>query len=154
LLLQREWAALRVPLPQVVTAPPRGRDGRVGLPQWFWLDPAHARPITRRAQAGPVWVEFTAAPALMTITPGPGLPSVTCRGAGVAYPEPSASACTHTYARSSAAQPGGVYTVTVTVAWGGTWRGSGGVGGALTPVSVSAQFTLRVGEAQALNTGP
>lgn len=154
-LLQRELAELRLPLPEVLTAPPRGKDGRVGLPEWFWLDPAQTKPITRRAQAGPVWVELTAAPQQMNISPGPDIASVTCPGVGAAYPAvtASSSACTYTYVRSSATQSSSAYTVTATVVWGGTWRGSGGVGGALTPISVSDSFPLRIGEAQGLTTG-
>jgi hypothetical protein len=127
-----------------------------GLTEWFWLDPAqHGRPLTVRRSAGSVWVELSATPQTMTITPGSGLPRVSCPGGGTPYSAGARpqTACTYTYTSSSARQPRGAYQVTATVMWGGTWRGSGGVGGALTPIPISDTFDLRIAEGQALNGG-
>ncbi|WP_395108085.1 hypothetical protein [Actinomadura sp. SCN-SB] len=152
-LATTRWQQLPIPLPQVRTAPPRGTDGLVGLPQWFWIANWSAR--TARAQAGAVWAEVTARPTSMTIHPGAGLPSITCPGPGTAY-DPARSAasqqsdCSYTYPQSSAAQPRGAYRVTVTVVWGGTWVGSDGSGGSLPPLSRSTSFALRIAEAQGL----
>lgn len=150
MLLQQAIAQLRPPAPRILTAPPRGKNGVVGLPEWFWLDPATAGSITKRLAVGPVWVEVTASPQQMSISPGSGLAPVICPGSGTAYSAGTQSSCTYTYTRSSAGQPGDAYTATVTVSWGGTWRGSGGVGGALTPIPVTDAFTVRVAEGQAL----
>lgn len=154
-LMEREWSRVPVPVPEVVTAPPRQAVGRVGLPEWFWLDPAQTAAVTRRAQAGPIWVELTARPQRLVITPGPGMAPVACPSLGTAYAPGTSSeqACTYTYSRSSAGLPGSAYVVTATVVWGGTWRGSGGAGGALTPIGVSTTFAVRIGEAQGLNVG-
>lgn len=150
MLLQQAMAQLRPPAPRILTAPPRGKNGVVGLPEWFWLDPATAGPISKRLAVGPVWVEVTASPQQMSISPGAGLAPVVCPGSGTAYSAGAQSSCTYTYIRSSAGQPGDAYSATVTVSWGGTWRGSGGVGGALVPIPVTDAFTLRVAEGQAL----
>jgi hypothetical protein len=127
----------------------------VGLTQWYWLDPEQRGPLTVRKSAGSVWVELSATPQTMTITPGAGLQQATCAGGGTPYGSRSARStpCTYTYTTSSARQPGGAYQVTASVSWGGTWRGSGGTGGALTPIAVSASFPLRIAEGQALNGG-
>ncbi|MFC0862362.1 hypothetical protein ACFHYQ_08635 [Sphaerimonospora cavernae] len=147
---------LVLPLPQVRTAPPRGRPAMVGVPQWFWLyGDGQWKPISKRVQAGDVWAEVVASPRRLVISPGTGLPDVACQGPGSVYdpdrpPKEQQSGCTYLYERSSAGQPGGVHRVSATVVWGATWRGSGGTGGALAPISRTTSFSLPVAEAQAL----
>ena len=154
-LAHQAWDSLRLPLPDVRTAPPRRSRGLVGLPEWVWVPHAQWRSLSRRASAGGVWAEVTAAPKHLIIYPGAGLPPVRCSGPGVAFdPVKPASVqhtdCSYTYRRSSATQPGGVYRVKVTVVWGGRWVGSGGAGGGLPDISRSTTFGLRVAEAQGL----
>lgn len=155
-LLQQAIYELGLPRPTIRTAPPRGTEGVVGLAQWFWLDPAQRKPKTVRRSAGSVWVELTASPQTMTIHPGTGFTPVTCPDSGTAYrPGATASApsCSFPYTRSSATEPGNVHRVTATVSWGGTWHGSGGVGGSLVPIAVNSVFPIRIAEGQALNGG-
>jgi hypothetical protein len=114
--------------------------------------------MSKRASAGPVWAEVTAAPQRIIIEPGAGLGSVTCGGPGTAYdPGRAASAqsteCSYTYVRSSAGQPDSAYTMTVTVVWGGTWQGSGGAGGTLPDIARSTSLPIRVAEGQGLYGG-
>lgn len=147
---------LVLPLPQVRTAPPRGRPGMVGIRQWFWLDGAGQWTAkSKRVQVGDVWAEVTASPRRLVISPGGGLPDVVCDGPGIPYdphrpPQEQDSGCTYLYERSSADQPSNAYQVLVTVVWGATWRGSGGAGGPLAPISRSISYALPVAEAQAL----
>jgi len=147
------WQRLRLPLPQVATAPPRGTEGLVGLPEWFWTTNWSSH--RDRVQAGGVWAELTARPRSLTIRPGAGQPAVTCGGPGTVYdPKRSAagqhSDCSYTYLRSSAGLPGAAYQVTATVTWGGAWVGSDGTGGALPALSRSATFSVRIAEGQAV----
>ncbi|MFI0448054.1 hypothetical protein [Actinomadura sp. 6N118] len=155
-LAQRALAQLRLPVPAAKTAPPRGKQGVVFLPHWVWVPASQWRPITKRASQGSVWVEVIATPQKITIQPGAGQPGVECAGPGTAYhPGKPASAqrtdCSHTYLQSSALQPGGTYTMTVSVEWTATWRGAGGLGGSLPPLSMSTSFGVRVAEGQSLN---
>jgi hypothetical protein len=81
--------------------------------------------------------------------------AMSCAGPGTAYdPGRPASAqrtdCSYTYRQSSKSQPQGVYRVTVTVVWGGTWVGSDGAGGGLPDISRSTTFPLPVAEGQGL----
>lgn len=154
-LAQQSWNSLELPLPDARTAPPRGAQGLVGLPEWVWVPRGQWRPLSKQATAGGVWAQVTATPKQMTITPGAGLPTVSCAGPGTAYdPNRPASVqqtdCSYTYRTSSATQPGGAYQVTVTVVWGGSWTGSGGAGGTLPAISRSTTFALRVAEGQGL----
>jgi hypothetical protein len=156
-LLVTALGELRVPHLDPATAPPRGRPGLVGLPEWFWIAASswHARTVT--VTAGPVWATVTATPLDLTFQPGAGHP-VTCTGPGTAYDprEPAAmqrSACSFTYLRPSAGQAGNAYSASVTVNWRVSWTGSGGVGGILDaalPVAVS--FSLPVAQGEALVT--
>lgn len=147
------WQRLRLPAPQVATAPPRGSEGLVGLPEWFWVRNWSSH--HNRAQAGGVWAEVTARPTSLKINPGAGQPTVTCHGPGIAYHRgrPAAgqnSDCSYTYRRSSAGLPDNSYRVTATVTWAGTWVGSDGSGGALPALSRSSTFAVRVAEGQAV----
>jgi hypothetical protein len=151
------FAQLAPPLPAPATAPPRGSDGLVGLPEWFWLPRAQWVPVTRRLAVGPVWAQVTATPSRLVIHPG-GLPARACPGPGTAYNPrlPAAgqqSDCTYTFTQSSDGLPGNVYQVTVTITWTATWQGSGGTGGTLPALTRSATFALPVAEVQALSPG-
>lgn len=161
-LLQEVEGELTVrPLP-AKTAPPRGADGLVGLPEWFWIPKAAWLPVrTRRLQVGPVWAQVLATPQSVSFVPGGGLSGPTCNGPGTPFSpaDPSrASACTFTYQRSSAGQQGGAYAASVVVTWRVTWKGfspaTGPVGGTLNPaLQIADQFSLKVAEGQALVSG-
>lgn len=150
MLLEQALRQLKPPLPEVQTAPPRGRDGLVGLPHFYWVDRARWHPITSRAEAGTVWAEVTATPTNLVIAPGTGQPGLTCQGPGVPYKKNQKSSCTHTYTRSSAGLANASYQATVSVVWSAVWAGSGGVGGPLAPLTVSTVFPVRIAEGQAL----
>ena len=159
-LLQQALGELRLPYLDPATAPPRGKDGLVGLPEWFWIAAADWHPSTVTVRAGPVWAIVTASPSGLTFDPGGGLAPVGCQGPGTAY-DPSLPAqaqrtgCSYTYEQPSVGQPGNAYQASVTVAWRISWTGSGGEGGVLTaalPLRVS--FSLRVAQGEALVTSP
>ncbi|RBQ16964.1 hypothetical protein DP939_28345 [Spongiactinospora rosea] len=104
---------------------------------------------SKRVRAGTVWAKATATPQQMTIDTGDG-ETLTCNGPGAAYdlarpPERQKTTCSHLYER-----PAHAYRVTVSVTWGGSWRGSGGTGGTLPPITRSITFPVRIVEAQAL----
>ncbi len=151
------WAQsnLALPLPAVRTAPPRGSDGLVGLPEWYWVAPAQWHPMSVRVHVGAVWAQVTAHPLRLVIEPGTGA-RFACLGPGTAYDprKPAAdqhSSCAYTYAQSSDGLPGNAYHLAVTVVWAATWQGSGGAGGVLAPVGRTVVLALPVAEAQALN---
>ncbi len=149
---------LDVPYLQPATAPPLGKDGLVGLPEWFWVPSGewHSRSVT--VTAGPVWATVTAVPVSLIFEPGAGLSPVTCAGPGDAY-DPHTPAgqqhtkCSYTYLQPSAGQPAGMYQASVTVTWRVSWTGSGGAGGVLDPgLAVPAGVAIGVAQAEALVT--
>jgi hypothetical protein len=158
-LAQIAIAELIIPVLQPQTAPPRGRDGLVGLPEWFWFPKAAWGPVSKTVTAGPVWARATAVPVRIDFNPGGGLPGASCRGPGAAFnPALPLGAqhtdCSYLYRQPSAGQPGNVYAAAVTVLWNVFWVGSGNTGG---PVAngrpVSTPLTLPVAAGEALVTG-
>jgi hypothetical protein len=142
------------------TAPPAGKDGLVGLPEWFWVPPADWHPVqTPPVRAGPVWAVATATPATIVFSPGGGLASVSCQGPGTAYnpglpPTAQHTDCSYTYDEPSVGQPGNVYAADVTILWNVSWVGSGGTGGTVVAGRpVATPLTLPVAAGEALVTG-
>jgi hypothetical protein len=141
------------------TAPPRGHDGLVGLPEWFWIPGLNWGAVkTKRITAGPVWAQAIAVPTKIIFNPGGGLAGVTCQGPGTAYlPNVPLSAqhtdCSYTYDQPSTGQPGNAYAASVTVLWNVSWVGSGGAGGTVAVGrAVSTPVTVRVAAGEALVT--
>jgi hypothetical protein len=159
-LLVQALRELIVPHLQPATAPPRGTDGLVGLPEWFWVPAGewHARSVT--VTAGPVWATAVATPTGLAVKPGAGLSPVSCAGPGTAYNSrrPSTqqhTGCSYTYQRPSAGQPDNVYHASLTVTWRVSWTGSGGSGGVLdAALGVPVGFTIPVAQGEALVTSP
>lgn len=102
-----------------------------------------------------MWAEVTATPSKLTIQPGSGQKALTCPGPGVPYdqaksPDDQDLGCTYVFTQSSAGLAGSQYQVKASLVWSAQWTGSGGAGGPLAPITTSATFPLRIGEAPAL----
>jgi hypothetical protein len=159
-LLKIAIGELSVPTLTPSTAPPRGKDGLVGLPEWFWVPAGEWQPISITVRAGPVWATAVAGPTSISYDPGDGGPAVSCAGPGTPFDRarPAAAqrtSCSYTYSQPSAAQPGGAYQAAVFVAWTISWTGSGGAGGLITNgYTTGTTFGVRVAQAEALVTTP
>jgi len=129
----------------------------LGLPTWVWIsDPGESTtgPVTRSASAGSVTVTATGRLTATVWQMGDGS-TVTCAGsdaAGTPYdasyggaPSPT---CGYRYGWTSAREPGGAFTVTVTANWAVDWSGGGRSGVIYRSVVRSTQ--LRVGEVQVI----
>ncbi len=159
-LLKIAIGELFVPTLPPKTAPPMGKDGLVGLPEWFWIPKSEWKGISITVSAGPVFADATAAPTSMTFAPGGGLSSVSCTGPGLAFnrSEPVSSqhsTCSYTYSQPSAGQPDSAYQAALVVTWTISWTGSGGAGGTLTSAyTTGTAFPVRVAQAEALVSTP
>jgi len=159
-LLQQALSELQVPTLRARTAPPRGKDALVGLPEWFWVPRAQWHPLSVTVSAGPVWATATASPAGLSFEPGGGLGAVSCPGPGTAYNAalPAAqqqTACSFTYLQPSTGQPGNAYQASITVTWKVSWTGSGGVGGVIDAgLQVPFTFPVPVAQGEALVKSP
>ena len=159
-LMIQAYGELRVPSLSPATAPPLGRDGLVGLPEWFWVPAAGWHPRSVTVSAGLVWATVTATPVGLTFDPGAGISPVTCPGPGTAYDPGMPSAgqhtdCSYTYMQPSAGLAGNVYQASVSITWRVDWIGSGGAGGVLaSALSVPVALTIPVAQGEALVTRP
>jgi hypothetical protein len=159
-LMIQAYGELRVPSLTPATAPPVGREGLVGLPEWFWVSSAGWHPRSVTVSAGTVWATVTATPDGLSFEPGAGISPFTCQGPGTAYDpgKPSASQhtdCSYTYVQPSAGLPGNAYHASLSITWRVDWTGSGGSGGVLAPaLSVPVTFTIPVAQGEALVTTP
>jgi hypothetical protein len=134
----------------------------VNLDTWLWMDPASWAPQYSEVEVccPSVVVRVQASPQRATFDMGDGT-RVACDGPGVPYDQtrPAATqttSCSHTYSRSSAAEPANQFSVAAAVEWTATWSISGAApagGGALPPArQVSDPVPIRVAEIQSLNT--
>jgi hypothetical protein len=159
-LLDTALGELQIPYFGPHTAPPRGHDALVGLPEWFWIPAGDWKSRSVTVTAGPVWATATATPVGLTFEPGGGLGAVSCAGPGTPYNRAKAAsaqhtACSYTYQQPSAGQPGNAYQASVTVTWRVSWTGSGGAGGVLDAgLAVPVAFVLPVAQGEALVNSP
>jgi hypothetical protein len=135
----------RLPLdrPDIRTAPPVGTPSLVNLPTLVWLPGTSWTERSRRVDAGAVWAEATVRPQVMTVE-GTGVGRVTCKGHGEPYLPGKSSDCAVTFLAP------GRYRLTVAVAWGGTWRGSGDTGGVLPTLETRSTVDVKVVEAHSV----
>lgn len=142
---------LALPTPRIGSSP--SGDQLVGLSTWLWLDPAGWGSRTATASVPGVSVTATATPEQVTWSMGDGA-AVTCTGPGTPYgagtdPSSASPECGYTYPRSSAGQPGGLFTVTATVRWSVSWSGAG-QSGVFPALTTTASTDFRVAESQAV----
>ena len=155
-LMQQALQELQVPTLRAQTAPPRGQDALVGLPEWFWVARAQWHAVSVTVSAGPVWATATATPTGLSFQPGGGLGPQTCAGPGTAYKKSRAAAqqhtdCSFTYLQPSTGQPGNEYQASITVTWNVSWTGSGGTGGEINNgLQIPFDFAVPVAQGEAL----
>jgi len=149
-LAERARAQLQLPRPQPRTWP-APEDQVVRVPVWLHVDNFESASAT--ATAGPVSATVSAAPVSVEWSFGDGQ-SVTCADAGAELRAgPSVSACTHTFERTSARQPGEVFAGSVSITWHLRWDSNLGDRGDLGLVVQSTPVTWRVEQIQSVITG-
>jgi len=160
LLLKIGVGSLFVPILAAATAPPRGTDGLVGLPEWYWVPRSEWHPVSMTVRAGPVWATATAIPTTLSYVPGDGMGSVSCAGPGNSFNRALPAArqqtrCSYTYPQPSKGQPDDAFRAGLFVTWTVRWTGSGGAGGLITSsYTTGSAFAVRVAQAEALVTTP
>lgn len=152
-LLAEARSRLNLPLPQPQLSP--AGEQLVNLRTWLWIRPEDWRPLAASAGVPGITVTVVASPHTAVWSMGDGT-LLEC-GPGTVY-NASVSAseqstdCSHTYERSSAAQPGHTYSVSVTVRWRLSWTVDGGTGGGdLGTIARTTSLRVPVAEVQAVN---
>ena len=154
-LAKAAWKAVEIPAPSVEMNPRMGGDVQtlVGVENWVWASADTPQSVTATASAGPVSATVTATSSGLTLSAPDS--KVSCRGFGTPWqpgmPE-GGSSCTMTFTRSSE-HLGGSTSVKVGVSYSASYTASDGAQGSLPSVSTSGSVSLKVGEAQSLNSG-
>lgn len=120
----------------------------VNLPTWWWV--TNGEPLTQRTALGGVWAEVTAEAVASTWTTSGG-ERTECAGLGMAWApgmrELQPGSCSHTYTRADADE-----RAQLEVVWRVNWIGSGGAGGTLEPLVMTASQAVPVYERHAIVT--
>lgn len=155
-----EEARDRLPLPAPIirmNPPPDAGKPHVvnGPPTWLYLDAAMWRSYSSTVAVPGVSVTATAEPVRVLWDMGTGDPPVPCHGPGKPYAQGQAPDCSYVWPRASRDEPGGRFTVTVTVEWQASWTVTGAPGGGALPgIRRTAFVQVEVREKQAVNTKP
>lgn len=146
--------SVAIPAPPMSTSPSADRELYPQMKTWLWVDGSWWQPYSATAEAGAVSATVTARPVRSEWSMGDGGRTV-CAGPGVEWRRGMSeddTYCSYIYRRSSAGEPGGTFTLTVTVVFEVVWFSSTGAGGSLGTLTRSASTPVRVGEIQAVNT--
>jgi hypothetical protein len=150
--------AMQLPFPVVRHNPTDA--GLVNLATWLWLDDASWQVSSNSLSLRGTTVTVVAKPTKVDWQTGDGT-RVTCAGQGRTYDirlsaSDQSTYCSHTYRRSSAAEPASTYGGSATASWQVSWVGSEPGGpveqGVLPPLELTTPFSLRVQEVQDLVT--
>lgn len=147
--------SVRIAPPSPATSPAADETLYTQVPTWLWLDEDWWRDYQATARAGGVTSTVTARPLRARWSAGDG-GGTTCGGPGVAWQRglaEGASDCRYEYRRSSAGEPVGSFTLSVTVDFEITWSSNVGESGRLPGITRSASREVRVSEIQAIETG-
>lgn len=153
-LARQAYKQLPLVYPDARTSPGMWMDQVTGVPTWLWVPDSEWQPRSATASVLGLSATVTATPQRAVWTMGDGA-EVVCDGPGVAYdtsrPDGEQSTdCSHTYTRSSLAQPGERFPASVVIVWSVQWTATDGSGGSLPAAWRGTRFSLRVSEAQAL----
>jgi hypothetical protein len=145
---------LELPQPFVRMSPAETAHQVVNVPSWLWIESTAWAPVRSTAEVPGVVVEATATPSSVTWDLGDGTAPVVCEGPGTPYgpqadPDSPSPDCGHTFERSSAGEPGGVFRVVVTAHWSVTWSG-GGKGGNFPDLTTRSELLVKVVEVQSV----
>lgn len=140
--------------PGVQTSPPYDREQLVGLQTWMWVPSDSWQSQSASASVPGLSVTVTASPERVEWTMGDGTTEI-CLGPGEAYDaskpdDAQTTDCSHTFERASTTESDGMFHARATMWWRVSWSASDGSAGSLPEVFRFTDFTLRVGELQAL----
>lgn len=142
---------LQLPAPAIRTNPDASKANVLSyVPVWLWVAGSSWSSRSATASVPGLSVTATATPTKVVWQLGDGKPSITC-GQGTTWtagtdPRKASPTCGHTYDRPA------TRTLTATITWTVTWAG-GGQSGTVPNLTTTAQTTVHVAEAPAVNGG-
>ncbi|OLT26905.1 hypothetical protein BJF83_20050 [Nocardiopsis sp. CNR-923] len=155
-MAEQARAMMRLPEPDIGTAPPLGKPRFVNLPSWMWVDAADWEPVSATASVSAGSVTVVASPRRVVWDTGDGH-EVVCEVSGTVfsprvYREEGSPDCGHTY---TALPPGGAGATVDLVAvweWAVSWSATDGRGGELADLTTVSTVAVPVSEIHAVVT--
>ncbi|WP_150244705.1 hypothetical protein [Nocardiopsis quinghaiensis] len=155
-MAEQARAMMRLPEPEIGTAPAPDKVRFVNLPSWMWIDEADWKPVSATASVSAGSVTVTATPERVVWDTGDGH-EVVCEVARTVfspevYREEGSPDCGHTY---TTLPPGGAGAEVDLVAdweWEVSWAASDGRGGGLAPLTTSSSVSVPVSEIHSVVT--
>jgi hypothetical protein len=149
-LAEQARAVMRLPEPDIGTAPALGEPRFVNLPSWMWVEEQDWGPVSATASVSAGSVTVTATPERVVWDTGDGH-EVVCTGPGTVFSEAvfreqGSPDCGHTY---TALPPGGAGATVDLVAeweWEVSWSTSDGRGGDLEGLTTTSTVAVPVSE--------
>ncbi|MEE2038936.1 hypothetical protein Q8791_17090 [Nocardiopsis sp. CT-R113] len=155
-LAEQARAVMRLPDPDIGTAPALGKPRFVNMASWMWVDAADWDPVSATASVSAGSVTVVATPTQVVWDTGDGH-EVVCEGPGTVfsqavYREAGSLDCGHTYTALPPGGAGAKVDVTAVWEWGVSWSTTDGRGGDLEDLSTSSTVAVPVSEIHSVVT--
>ncbi|WP_121182001.1 hypothetical protein [Nocardiopsis sp. Huas11] len=149
-LAEQARAVMRLPEPDIGTAPALGKPRFVNLPSWMWVEAQDWGPVSATASVSAGSVTVTAAPERVVWDTGDGH-EVVCTGPGTVFSEAvfreeGSPDCGHTYTALPAGGAGATVDLVAVWEWAVSWSTTDGRGGGLEGLTTSSTVAVPVSE--------
>ena len=155
-LAEQARAAMRLPEPDISTAPAVGKPRFVNLPSWMWVEEQDWGPVSATASVSSGSVTVVADPERVVWDTGDGH-EVVCTGPGTVfseavYREEGSPDCGHTYTALPPGGAGATVDLTAVWKWKVSWSTSDGRGGDLEGLTTTSSVAVPVSEIHSVVT--
>jgi hypothetical protein len=149
-LAEQARAVMRLPEPDIGTAPALGKPRFVNLPSWMWVEEQGWRPVSATASVSAGSVTVTATPERVVWDTGDGH-EVVCTGPGTVFSEAvfreqGSPDCGHTYTTLPAGGAGATVDLVAVWEWSVSWSTTDGRGSDLDGLTTSSTVAVPVSE--------
>ncbi|MCY9787113.1 hypothetical protein KIK06_24825 [Nocardiopsis sp. EMB25] len=155
-LAEQARALMRLPEPDIGTAPTPDKLRFVNIPAWMWVDERDWEPVSATASVSAGSVTVVASPERVVWDTGDGH-EVVCTGPGTVFTPTTRHAdgspdCGHTYTTLPPGGAGATVDLTAVWEWAVSWSTTDGRGGDLEPLTTTSTATVPVSEIHSVVT--
>ncbi len=155
-LAEQARAMMRLPEPDIGTAPTPGKPRFVNIPAWMWVSEEDWEPVSATASVSAGSVTVVASPERVVWDTGDGH-EVVCTGPGTVFSRATAGEggspdCGHIYTALPVGGAGAAVDLTAVWEWGVSWSSSDGQGGDLEELTTTSTVAVPVSEIHSVVT--
>lgn len=155
-LAEQARAMMRLPEPEIGTAPTPDKPRFVNIPAWMWISEEDWEPVSATASVSAGSVTVIASPKRVVWDTGDGH-EVVCTGPGTVFSravfrEEGSPDCGHTYTTLPAGGAGAAVDLTAAWEWEVSWSSSDGRGGDLEQLTTTSTIAVPVSEIHSVVT--